>query len=40
MNLQFQEPPHCELGALSAVGELVLEDGQTLYAASGSDIQD
>ena len=39
VNLQFREPPHCELGALAAVGELVLEDNQILYA-SGSDIQD
>eukprot|EP00438_Fugacium_kawagutii_P025119 Skav230792 [mRNA] locus=scaffold312:103074:108500:+ [translate_table: standard] len=39
VNLQFREPPHCELGALSALGEIVLEEGQVLYA-SGSDIQD
>ena len=39
VNLQFREPPHCELGALSAVTELVLDPSDTLFV-SGSDIQD
>ena len=39
VNMQFRDPPHCELGALSAVSELVLESGQSLWV-SGADIQD
>ena len=39
VNLQFREPPHCELGSLAAVSEMVLEKDQTLFV-SGSDIQD
>ena len=39
VNLQFKPPPHCELGALSALTEIVLGKDDTLYV-SGADIQD
>ena len=39
VNLQFKAPPRCELGALSALCEIVLGEDQTLYT-SGADIQD
>lgn len=39
VNMAFREPPRCELGSLSALCGLELEEGETMYCG-GSDIQD